>query len=102
MEDRRDLILSLAGAMGMSGEKDNDKKSFDKETGTFYCGSHIYQPSDITAAKMFLKKNSERLSSLNDRSSSFYEIAISAIELVEKEFLCSSGGKMIIRETKAV
>ena len=97
-DNRKELILSLAGAMGMSGKDIKEKTSFDAATGTFYCGSHVYQPSDIAAAKEFLKKYKERLSSVNDASFMFYDIALSSIELLEKGLLLSNGGKLVVKD----
>ena len=96
--NRSELIMSLAGAMGMSGRSRKDNTSFDPSTGTFYCGSHVYQPSDIAAAKDFLGKYRQRLSSLNDASCRFYDIALSSIELVEKGMLVTNGGKLVVKD----
>ena len=98
-DDRKDLILSLAGAMGMSGKTTREGTCFDPSTGTFFCGSHVYQPADIVAAKQFLKKHMQRLSSYNDASYAFYEIAFSAIELMEKQGnLVSNGGRLVVKD----
>ncbi len=98
-DERKNLILSLAGAMGMSGSANNTKTSFDPSTGTFFCGSHVYQPSDIMKAKQFLKKNMQRLSGYNDASYAFYEIAFSAIELLEKQGdIVSNGGRLVVKD----
>ena len=39
MGSREDLIRSLAGAYGMSGERKRKESRFDPTTGTLYCGS---------------------------------------------------------------
>ena len=96
-DDKKDLILSLAGAMGMSGRNEIGSGCYDKTTGTMYCGSHVYHSQDIYAAKQYLKKRYERLKSMGDGTCHFYEVALSSIELMEKEYLLSNGGKLVVR-----
>lgn len=95
MDNRADLIQSLAGAMGMSGKARRQDSHFDPSTGTLYCGSKVYSASDVAAAREFCQGNAEKMASLNDSSSAFYEIAVAAIETLEKDSV-SSGGRVIV------
>ena len=96
--DRKELIVSLADAMGMSGEKKKAVSSYDATTGTVYCGSRVYQPSDVQNARIFLTKYFERLKKQNDKSFAFFEIALSCIELIEMDMAVSSGGRIVVKE----
>ena len=97
MDNREQLIRSLAKTMGMSGEKKKEESHFDPSTGTLYCGSRVFQQTEIQKAKKFCMENAKKMASFDDNSSTLYEIAAAAIELLEVKSL-ASGGKVVISE----
>ena len=59
-DNREDLIRSLAGVMGMSGEAKKKDSHFDPSTGTLYCGSRVFSQSDIAEACLIHDDGGER------------------------------------------
>lgn len=101
MDNRKDLILSLAGAMGMSGEKKKERPHYDVATGTIYCGSHVYHTEDLVGARIFFEKHRERAESFGDAACTYYDIALAALEFIEKDVLMN-GGKMVVRNAEEI
>ena len=97
MENRTDLIMALAGSMGMSCKAKKEDSHFDATTGTLYCGSKVYSAADIQQAKEFCADNAERMAQRKDSSADYYEIAAEAIALLEKNSI-ANGGRVVIRE----
>ena len=97
MGNREDLIRSLAGAYGMSGEKKKESSRFDPTTGTLYCGSKLFHQTDIAEAKKFCENNMRKMSEIKDNAAMYYEIAASAIEILQQESV-KNGGKVIVKD----
>ncbi len=97
MDNRENLIMALAGSMGMSGKAKKEDSHFDASTGTLYCGSKVYSAADIQSAKSFCEENVKKMSAIGDRAAGFYEIAAEAIALLEKASV-SNGGKVVIKD----
>ncbi|MBE5860798.1 MAG: hypothetical protein E7301_11860 [Butyrivibrio sp.] len=97
MGNREDLIRSLAGVMGMSGEAKKADSHFDPATGTLYCGSRVFSQSDITAAKEFCEANMKKMAEIQDNAAMFYEIAASALEILEQDSV-KNGGRIVVKD----
>lgn len=95
--NREDLIRSLAGVMGMSGEKKKEASHFDATTGTLYCGSKVFSQTDISEARKFCENNMKKMAELRDNAEMYYEIAASAIELLQQDSV-KNGGKVVVKE----
>ena len=95
--NREDLIRSLAGVMGMSGEQKKKDSHFDPTTGTLYCGSKVFSQTDIADAQKFCENNMKKMAELRDNAEMYYEIAASAIELLQQDSI-KNGGKMVVKE----
>ncbi len=97
MGNREELIRSLAGVMGMSGERKKKESSFDPTTGTLYCGSKIFSQADISEAKKFCETNMKKMEDIKDNAAMYYEIAASAIEILEQDSV-KNGGKIVVKD----
>ncbi len=98
MDNRKDLIMSLAGAMGVK-KKQEDVTRYDRNTGTIYCGKKSYNTSEITDAKQFFENILKRIEGKNDASEGYYEIAVRALARIEKDIL---QGKMELSEKEGL
>lgn len=97
MGNREDLIRSLAGVMGMSGEATKKDSHFDPATGTLYCGSVVFSQNDIKAAREFCENNMKKMNDIQDAAAMYYEIAASAIALLEQDSV-KNGGRVVMKE----
>ncbi|MBE5842856.1 MAG: hypothetical protein E7302_01595 [Butyrivibrio sp.] len=97
MGNREDLIRSLAGVMGMSGEQKKADSHFDPSTGTLYCGSRVFSQVDIAEAKKFCENNMRKMAEIQDNAAMYYEIAASAIEILEQDSV-KNGGKVVVKD----
>ncbi len=95
--NREDLIRSLAGVMGMSGEQKKKDSHFDPTTGTLYCGSRVFSQVDIEEAKKFCENNMKKMAEIKDNAEMFYEIAATAIELLQLDSM-KNGGKVVVKD----
>ena len=95
--NREDLIRSLAGVMGMSGEAKKKDSHFDPSTGTLYCGSKVFSQADIAEAKKFCLQGMKKMADIGDNAAMYYEIAASAVELLEQDSV-KNGGKVVVKE----
>ncbi|WP_026525242.1 MULTISPECIES: hypothetical protein [unclassified Butyrivibrio] len=95
--NREDLIRSLAGVMGMSGEQKKQDSHFDPATGTLYCGSRVFTQTDIAEAKKFCITNMKKMAEIQDNAAMYYEIAASAIEMLEQDSV-KNGGKVVVKD----
>ena len=95
--NREDLIRSLAGVMGMSGEAKKKDSHYDPSTGTLYCGSRVFSQSDIAEAKEFCLQGMKKMADIGDNAAMYYEIAASAIELLEQDSV-KNGGKVVVKD----
>jgi hypothetical protein len=95
--DRAAIIQELAKEYGMSGKPKGVDSHYDRNTGTLFIGSKVFQTEDLENAKAFFSANRKRAESVKDAASDYYEIAEIAVDLLLKESL-GSGGRVVVKE----
>ena len=96
-KDRAALIQELAKEYGMSGRPKSVDSHYDRNTGTLFIGSKVFQTEDLESARSFFAANKKRARDNNDAACDYYEIAEIAVEMLLRESL-GTGGRVVVKE----
>ncbi len=92
---KSELIKGLAKSVGLQGGKAEEPSRFDPSSGVLYSQGHTYSQNQIMEAKDFCKRQIDKTKPIGDNTYQMYEIALAAIEVLQKSNFGKTQGLVV-------